>query len=206
MFETKLAIAHQRALGARPASLGPWLPGTVLLMGLSAWLLWPAFDVDSVRALIRATARVSLFCFLMAFTAEAAWRLQPAPATRWWRQHRRQWGVLLVTSHTVHLACILAFRHMDPAGFQALVPQVTIYTGILAYAFLWAMGLSSNDMVARWMGKPAWSRLHTWGSHYLWVSFLVAYGKRVPMDAIYALPVGLLLSALWLRWLSKRRE
>lgn len=179
--------------------LGPWVPGALLLMACATWLLWPGVDVPAVRSLIRFTARTSLFFFLMAYTAQAVWQNWPNPWTAWSRQSRRQWGLLLVTSHGVHLVGILAFLHLDPVGFHARVPSITIYTGIVAYIFLALMGLSSNDRVARWMGKAAWSRLHTWGSHYLWISFLVANGKRIPQGAIYCIPVALLLAAWALR-------
>ncbi|MDE2595106.1 MAG: hypothetical protein KGL57_12795 [Burkholderiales bacterium] len=179
--------------------LGPWMPGALLLMGVTLWLLWPGVDVPSVRAVIRATARTSLFFFLMAYTAQAVWQNWPNAWTAWSRQHRRQWGLLLVTSHGIHLVGILVFLHLDPVGFHARVPAITIYSGTVAYVFLALMGLSSNDTVARWMGRVVWSRLHTWGSHYLWLSFLVAFGKRIPQSAIYWVPVALLMAALLLR-------
>lgn len=188
------------ALPSAPlARLGPWWPGVAVLVLMCTVLLASGITVDNVRAAIRATARLSLVCFCLAYAASALWQVRPTPLSAWLRRHRRQWGLLFVASHTVHLVFIGMLRLLDPALFASLVPAATLVSGTLAYAVLWAMGLSSNDRVAARMGAPAWRRLHTWGSHYLWLSFAVAYGKRVPLDAVYALPFALLLVVLGLR-------
>lgn len=205
MSEVQSAHTAQTALPISPSTRsqawrwGPWAPGTLLLLALVLYLLWPGVDVPAIRSTIRATARTSLFFFLMAYTAQAVWQRWPGTWTAWSRQHRRQWGLLLVTSHAIHLVGILAFVQLDPVTFHARVPTITIYSGALAYVFLTLMGLSSNDLVARRVGRAAWSRLHTWGSHYLWLVFLVANGKRIPQDAIYWLPVAILIAAQILR-------
>ncbi|WP_294639111.1 hypothetical protein [uncultured Aquabacterium sp.] len=178
---------------------GPWWPGVVLLFGICLALLASGLNTENLRMAIRATARLSLVFFLMAYTAGAVWQLRPGPASAWVRRHRRQWGLLFVASHTVHLVCILLLRRVDPALFHTLVPAATVVTGALAYAVLWAMGASSHDRVAAVMGKVVWARLHLWGSHYLWLSFAVAYGKRALMDPVYTIPMLLLLLAASLR-------
>ncbi|MGE5451594.1 MAG: hypothetical protein ACM3VZ_07095 [Acidobacteriota bacterium] len=193
--------AQLTAQSAARFHFGPWAPATLVLLLAILWLLWPGIEVPTVRAVIRLTARTSLFFFLMAFTAQAIWQQWPHGWSAWSRRYRRQWGLLLVTSHALHLAGILTFQHLDPSGFRALVPPVTLYTGAVAYVFLALMGLSSNDTVMRWMGRTAWSRLHVWGSHYLWLSFLVANAKRMPQSALYGIPVALLIGA----WLLRRR-
>lgn len=188
------------ALPAAPvARFGPWWPGVAVLVLMCTVLLASGLTVDNVRSVIRATARLSLVCFCLAYGASALWQIRPMPFSAWIRRHRRQWGLLFVASHTVHLVFIGMLRLQDPALFASLVPAATLVTGTLAYAVLWAMGLSSNDRVAARMGQPTWRRLHTWGSHYLWLSFAVAYGKRVPIDPVYALPFALLLLVLGLR-------
>lgn len=162
-------------------------------------------DVEPIRQLIRVTARTSLLFFLMAYTAQALWVRWPGAVSQWLRRYRRQWGWSLVVSHTLHALGIAALALEAPALFKTLAPVGNLISGGLAYALLWSMGVTSFDRTARWLGPIWWSRLHTWGSHYLWLSFLVAYGKRVPVDLIYALPVGLLLLAMGLRLSVRRR-
>ncbi len=180
------------------------------LLGLLtlAWAAELVFmpGVEGMRLAIRTTARTSLCFFLAAYTAAALAALLPGQRWAvWLRTHRRQWGRLFVASHVLHGIAILMLAQAAPALFDQLSPMSNRITGGLAYVILLAMGLSSFDRTAAWLGPKAWARLHTWGSHYLWLSFLVANGKRVPAQAAYALPVVLLLAALALRWWAARR-
>jgi sulfoxide reductase heme-binding subunit YedZ len=167
---------------------------------MNEWMLAVMPDVEGVRLLIRVTARTSLLFFLLAYTAQAFWVLWPGAASRWVRQYRRQWGWLLVVSHTIHAVGIVSLAVMAPVLFQVLAPLSNRITGGLAYAFLWSMGATSFDRSAQWLGRIWWSRLHTWGSHYLWLSFMVANGKRIAHHPVYAWPTALLLLAMGLRW------
>lgn len=182
-----------------------WFVGTLILLGLSYGALTPHWDTDGWRSLIRLTARTSLILFLAAYTAEAIWRLWPTAATEWIRSRRAQWGWLFLTSHALHLVGIVAFWRMDPAGFANLVPTATLFSGGLAYLFLVAMGLTSPGVGASWLGRPLSTRIHTWGMHYLFLSFLLANGKRVPIDGWYLVPVLALLLSVTLRFLSRQK-
>ena len=183
----------------------PWPAGRWLLGLLALGLVWAWPDVDRVRGLIRLTAWTSLGCFLVAYGAQAAATRWPSALTQGWRRHRRQWGWLLVGSHAIHLAGILAYRHLDPALFAANVPASNWVTGGLAYGLLALMGLTSFDRTAQALGPRAWSALHRWGSLYLWLSFLVAFGKRVPLSPVYLVPVLALLGVMGLRVWCRRQ-
>lgn len=174
------------------------------LLLLGSVIVWRMPDVDGVRLLIRTTARTSLVFFGLAYVAQAAFRLWPGQATHWLRQHRRQWGWLLVVSHTMHAIGIAAFWRMDPVQFQQLTPMLTLVTGGVAFVWLGLMGATSFDRSAAWLGHQAWAWLHRWGSLYLWLSFLVAHAKRVPHDASHAVPVLCLVAVMALRWWSGR--
>jgi DMSO/TMAO reductase YedYZ heme-binding membrane subunit len=177
--------------------------GSLALLTLCSLILIQAPDVDGVRMTIRATARSSLLFFLLAYTAHPLCVLWPGAWTAFLRQHRRQWGLLLVVSHTLHAIAIGALATMAPDLFMTLSPLGNRITGGIAYGVLWSMGATSFDRSARWLGKLWWSRLHTWGLHYLWLSFLIANGKRIPQHAGYAWPTALLLLALGLRLMAR---
>ena len=55
----------------------------------SSLSLW-GFSEEFVRVVIRATARISVALFLMAFTAASLNALFPSTATRWLRRPRRR--------------------------------------------------------------------------------------------------------------------
>lgn len=155
--------------------------------------------IEACRAAIRATARCSLLCFVMAYTAHALVTLWPTSASRWLLRHRRQWGWLLLVSHGVHALAIAGLGHLDPALLTALSPPAERWGPAIAYAVLLLMGLTSFDRSAAWLTRPAWQHLHTWGSHYLWLSFMIANAKRVPLQPLYLLPVALLCVSMGLR-------
>lgn len=183
-----------------------WWVGAMALALMALVCLQAMPGVDGVRLLIRATARTSLLFFLLAYTAHAAVVTWPGAWSSWQRTRRRQWGWLFVASHTIHAAGIVALALMAPDLFNTLAPQGNRITGGLAYVFIWAMGLTSFDRSARWLGPVWWARLHSWGLHYIWLSFLVANGKRIAAQPLYAVPALLLLAALgWRLWASRQR-
>ncbi len=190
------------ATGLKP--LDVFMTGAVLIL---VWTgLWAATAPDLVeacRAAIRATARSSLLCFGLAYTAHALATQWPSPASHWLLQYRRQWGWLLLVSHGVHALTILGLGQLDPALLTALSPPAERWGPAIAYAVLLLMGLTSFDRSASWVGHAAWKHLHAWGSHYLWFSFMVANAKRVPMQAMYLLPVALLCLAMGLRVIAR---
>lgn len=192
------------ALGDQPWRI--WLAGAMLLVGMAMACLLLLPGVDGVRMLIRATARTSLLFFLLAYTAQAVVQTWPGVWSSWQRRHRRQWGWLLVTSHGLHAAGIACLASMAPDLFATLSPPAQRIGPGVAYLFILLMGLTSFDRTAAWLGRVWWARLHTWGLHYLWFSFLVANGKRLAAHPEYALPTLLLLAALgWRLWVSRQK-
>jgi len=188
-----------------------WLQGWPLLGTLTAGLLLMAAGVlvlgsdEGVRQLIRATARSSLVLFLLAFTASAAVRHWPGIVTRWQLANRRQLGLGFAVSHTIHAAAIVGFAWIDPSGFHAATSPGNFVSGGLAYVFIVLMAATSFDGAVRWMGARRWKLLHLAGLYFLWMSFLITFGKRIPVSSGYVLPVIILLSALVLRLWPQRR-
>lgn len=160
-----------------------------------------AFDpsVDGVRRVIRVTARTSLLLFCAAFVASEAWKRFPNALTSWQRQNRRFLGLGFAVSHAIHGAAIIAFAVLDPERFKLASGTGNLISGGIAYGFIALMTLTSFARTAAWIGPRAWKLLHTAGVYYLWVSFMIANGKRIPMSPLYGLPVILLLAAFALR-------
>jgi sulfoxide reductase heme-binding subunit YedZ len=198
---------------ARPpaASIGSpwrlWRWGMALLCAMCVLILWRMPDVDGVQTAVRATARTSMACFLVAFTASALHRLWPGAFTQGLLRHRRQWGLLFAGSHALHAAGIVALAGLaDAALFAQLTPLPSRVLGGLGYACLLAMTLTSSDAAVRWMGRTRWQRLHHWGGHLIWLVFVMSCLKRIPLSAVYALPAAVLLAAMGLRWVASRHQ
>ncbi|BDT68843.1 protein-methionine-sulfoxide reductase heme-binding subunit MsrQ [Comamonadaceae bacterium OS-1] len=187
----------------RTAAIGPrWalLGGLSLaLLAMAALILLCMPDASGLRQLIRATARSSLLLFVLAFTASAQAQLWPGAWSLWLCRQRRQLGLAMAVSHAIHACAIAGFALLDPLAFQVHLVQSNPVPGYIGYAFIAAMAATSFDRSAAWLGPRAWRWLHVGGVYFLWVSFMVTFGKRLPQSGAYALPVLVLLVALALR-------
>ena len=185
------------------------LVGTLSLLLAAMSLYFVAshgWDIEGVRLAIRATARTSLVLFVLAFTASALVELVPSEATRWQRRNRRYLGVSFAVSHFIHLAAIITLATLDTPLFWKLTNVTTIVLAGTAYLFIAAMTATSFDRTAAWLGPRKWRLLHLVGGWYIWISFAVAVGKRVPVDSFYWPMAALVLVAAIVRLLAMFRR
>lgn len=181
------------------------LVGTLSLLLAAMSLYFVAshgWDIEGIRLAIRATARTSLVLFVLAFTASALVELVPSEAMRWQRRNRRYLGVSFAVSHFIHLAAIIALATLDTTLFWKLTNVTTIVLAGTAYLFIAAMTATSFDRTAAWLGPRKWRLLHLVGGWYIWISFAVAVGKRVPVDSFYWPMAALVLVAAIVRLLA----
>ena len=193
-----------------PSARQNWFEGwrlfavlTLILIGLCIWIAgMRQFEVEGVRMVIRFTARTSLLFFCLAFSAAALARLWPNAWTRWQRRNRRYLGVTFAASHGLHAVAIACFATMDPAGFAAATSLASYMFGGIGYAFIIAMTATSFDRTAAAIGPRAWRVLHLAGGYYLWLQFMVSFGKRIPDMPLYGLFLIPLLVVLALRLIA----
>ncbi|NML93616.1 hypothetical protein [Novosphingobium olei] len=167
-----------------------------LVMGTTPYLGW--------HLAARWTARVGFPIFLTTYLASSLVRLSPAPWSRSLARQRRWWGLGFAASHTVHLLALIMALRLDPAPR----PLASLIPGGIAYLFILAMALTSNDAAMRALGRN-WKRLHATGIHVIWLIFTLAYAKRIPVPETRQ--VGLVmtilaLAALLARVLAHRRR
>ncbi|MBR1174632.1 hypothetical protein JQ617_11750 [Bradyrhizobium sp. KB893862 SZCCT0404] len=193
-------------MSSRQSWFEGWRLLAVLALSLIALSLWIAsmrqFEVEGVRMVIRFTARSSLLLFCLAFSAAALVRLRPNAWTRWQRRNRRYLGLSFATSHAIHAIAIIAFAYMDPAGFAAATSPASYIFGGIGYALIIAMSATSFDRMAALIGPRAFRALHLVGGYYLWLQFMVSFGKRVPAMPAYAVFLLPLLVVLALRLIA----
>ncbi len=193
-----------------PTARETWFEGWrlfgVLTLTLIALCIWIAgmrqFEAEGVRMVIRFTARTSLLFFCLAFSAAALARLYPNAWTRWQRRNRRALGVTFAASHGLHAIAIGLFAAMDPTGFAAASSLASYLFGGIGYAFIIAMAATSFDRTAAAIGPRAWRLLHLCGGYYLWLQFMVSFGKRIPAMPLYGLFLIPLLVVLALRLIA----
>ncbi|MEN3383486.1 MAG: hypothetical protein V7608_3530 [Hyphomicrobiales bacterium] len=164
------------------------------------------FDVEGMRAVIRATARTSLLLFCLAFSAAALHRLWPNGWTRWQRQNRRYLGVAFGVSHGVHAIAIVSLILVAPELFGSAASIDMLVFGGLGYAFIVAMVATSFDRTAALLGPRAWRILHRVSAHFIWLSFVATFGKRTGANPAYWSFIAVLLAVMALRLVAWRRS
>jgi DMSO/TMAO reductase YedYZ heme-binding membrane subunit len=180
---------------------------SLLLAAMSVFfLISHNWDVEGLRLVIRATARTSLVLFLLAFTAGAMAELVPGEPTRWQRRNRRYLGVSFAVSHAIHLAALFALARIDADLFWKLTNIANITLAGAAYVLLAAMTATSFDHTAAWLGVRRWRLLHLIGGWYIWISFAVSVGKRLPQGPIYWAMFALVLAAAIVRLVAMSRR
>jgi sulfoxide reductase heme-binding subunit YedZ len=178
---------------------------TLALAAMACGLLFATGGgTDGYRLVIRATARTSLILFLAAFAASAAARLWPGAFTHWLRRNRRPFGVAFAMSHLIHLVAIITLWQSDPATFWTLSNKGSIVSGGIAYLFIAALAATSFDTIVRMIGPKAWGWLHRAGVWFIAISFIFTNGKRIPLNAVYALPVALVLAVIAIRVAARK--
>ena len=119
--------------------------------------------------LMSPTADVAFILFALAFAASSLARLLPNAGTRFLLRNRRYLGLGFAMVHFTHLALVLS--SITLVAGQAREPA-TLVPGVIAYAFLALMTVTSNDASVRRLGPRRWRRLHRVGSYYIWLIFL----------------------------------
>lgn len=181
-----------------------WL--SLLLVAMAAGFLALHPDVEGLRLVIRATARTSLVLFALAFSAAALVQLAPGETTRWQRRNRRYLGVSFGVSHALHLVALIALARIDNELFWALTTPTNIVLAGAAYLFIAAMTATSFDRSAAWLGRRRWRLLHLVGGWYVWLSFAVAVGKRVPQGPVYWAMMALVIAVAIARLVAMSRR
>ncbi len=159
-----------------------WFPAVIIVTLSALTAAQGHFSVEAVRAVVRLTAQMSLFLFCTAFSASALARLWPNAFTRAVRNSRRQFGLAFAFSHGVHAIALVTFARISPSQFDQATDIGMFIFGGLAYLFIIVMAATSFDRTAAWLGPRAWRLLHTIGGYDIWLTFLVAEGKRAVHD------------------------
>jgi methionine sulfoxide reductase heme-binding subunit len=147
----------------------------VIILSLVWAIVAHGQTVDAAQAMVRFTARISLFVFSLIFAASSLHKFFRNQYTTELLRNRRQWGISLAYSHTIHLLAIIIFFRLSGNP----PPVLSLIFGGLGYVLLYAMAATSNDWSVKKLGAKNWQRLHKIGSSYLWFIFFLTYLKRL---------------------------
>ena len=181
-----------------------FLLAAIIILGTAALVYLAGGDVGAVRLAIRNTARSSLLLFLLAFGASALHRVWRSPWTDWLLRNRRYLGLGFVVSHLTHAVVVATLAIIAPAQFHELTQPAAFILGGTTYIFILALGATSFDRTAAWLGPRSWRALHLVGAHMIWLNFLISEGRRAPQDPRYWGFVVPLLAVMALRLYARR--
>lgn len=191
-----------------PIQLGQRLPviSFLLLLAISVMQWLPTgFNEDFVRAMMRATAQLSILLFLLAFLASSLHRLFARPWSRSLLQHRRYIGLSFAVSHFIHLFFLILLVTMFPREWMTQVPVLIVGIALLGYVLLAAMTVTSFDPMRSKLGAKNWRRLHLSGMYVIWLIFVQTYAAGLSEHPINALWLTLLLLGLILRFVTSNK-
>lgn len=146
-------------------------------LGVGSFIAGFAFfdgPMEQLSAATRYTARVGFPLLILAYIARPLLQLTRANFAKHLVQKRREIGLGFAITHTIHLIAI-ALLFWNIGEWPDLVAMIG---GGGAYAFLYAMALTSNQSAMKALGRR-WKTLHTIGIHYLWLIFLQSYAGRI---------------------------
>jgi len=135
-----------------------------ILSAAPAWLLLRrnGFDDETFGVILRSGARVALLVFLVAFVARPLHQLVKTPATRRLLANRRLVGVAFAGVMSAHLLFLLWFN-----GF-------VVAPGMLVFALIFLMLLTSFRGPAAAIGPKRWKVLHRTGLYVTGFAFSLA--------------------------------
>lgn len=132
---------------------------------------------DSVRVVLRLTARAAFLVWLVVFVTRPLHQMFGTPGTRWLMRERRSFGLAFASIFVLHLSYILyrtQFVDFDVISFPGSLP------GMIAYTLLLGMIVTSFDGPRRAIGPRRWRILHKAGLYWIGLLFFVTLLPRRP--------------------------
>ena len=177
----------------------PYLSAVLITLILAINVYTTGFTESVDRIMIRATAKMSLVLFLIAFCASALHHFINKKWTSALLKNRRYIGLSFVVSHTFHLLFILLLQfYFDAQNFEER-GVATVLGGAVAYLFLYLMAITSTDKMVSRIGIKNWKRLHLLGSYYIVMVFAISYIPRAMSDSNYLPFASFIIIVLILR-------
>lgn len=181
--------------------------------GIFSWLFLNRFDhnIEELRILLRLTARIAFFVYLIIFITRPLRQLIKTDTTKWMLKERRSFGLVFGSIMIVHLVLIFYRAEIDP---EFAVDPLGSIPGLIAYTLLLLMMITSFNRPARALGPRRWRLLHKTGLYWFGILFIATLlpsdrsllfaPERVGLYALTAAAIFIRLTAYFARKKSTR--
>jgi methionine sulfoxide reductase heme-binding subunit len=176
------------------------LAGLPIVVAIAIALQHP--NLDGTRQIVILSVRYSLFLFCLAFTASALQTLWPTAQSRWLLANRRYIGLSFAVAHSVHIIALIVYATVWPEVYVTKARILSEILGVIGYAFVLAMAVTSFKATKKWLTPQRWRTLHKIGGYCIWAVFVYMFVRRFmarPTEPIFSVGLVLLLSTVLLR-------
>jgi len=170
-------------------------------------------NAEAVSAMIQLSVRCAVPWLFLAFAASSLQVVLPGSFSRWLLRNRKMMGFCFAAAMAWQLFFILWLVGIHTEYYVTDVYVLSdVVEGVVGYAFLIAMTMTSFKLGRRFLGQKQWKLLHTSGIYWLWFYAWSVYwfnlfyyeGPPLLLDYIYYwagfLAWGLRMGA----WVKKR--
>lgn len=167
---------------------------------LPAWLYLEqhAWNEDSLGQTLRIGARLALLIYLAIFIARPLRDLTANAVSTGLVRNRRLLGIAFTAIMTAHLYLLITLNGLPAAN-----------AGMIVYAFIYLMLITSFNKPAAALGPKHWKILHKAGLYVIGIALAQAQFKRLSPDAdeaIHYVLAALILVAIGIRFAAWRRK
>ncbi|AOW19475.1 ferric reductase-like transmembrane domain-containing protein [Urechidicola croceus] len=170
--------------------------GGFVLFSLLYFLI-NGFNQETNDVLIRTSARTSFIVFCTAFSVSVLYKLKKTNFTRSLLANRKYLGISFALIHIYHLLLILIKDIFFDPVFQLRTTK-SLIPGIIAYAFVAILLLTSFNVFSKKISKKLWMGTHTIGSYFILIIFTIAYSKRILNNELFFIPLLIIAISVWL--------
>jgi sulfoxide reductase heme-binding subunit YedZ len=188
----------------------------VIPMSIYALFGWSQIDTSDpvqISSMIQFTVRLAIPWLYVAFVTSALVTLWPSTFSVWLMRNRKFTGLCFAVGMAWQLFFILWYVLMHFDHYMVACYTVfAIFVGVLGYAFLIPMTITSFKTIRRHMSNEQWRFLHLFGMYNLWIYAystyfweMYYYDDRQIIDFVYfwaGLGVVVLRFAAW----AKKRK
>lgn len=173
----------------------------VLLLcgGPTFWYLQQhGWDEDSLGVTLRLTARTALLIYLFIFVARPSRQLTSSDTSQWLVSNRRYLGISFAAVMIVHLYLLVTLNGVQLLNF-----------GVVVYAFILLLLVTSFNKPAAALGPKRWKILHTTGLYVIGIALAQTQFRRIApgadatvhilMSALIVIAIGIRIAAWWQR-------